>query len=319
MLFKDMRTTHKILCSLFGMLLLATCADIQEVDLSDKTVALRAPLNALISDVQVHTFWWETLDDAAYYQIQIVSPSFDSIVQLVEEVTITDDNSYQTTLVNGTYQWTVIGYNSVSESKPLIYDLVIATDSSGDLSNQFVALAAPDNQAFLNTGEVDFLWQRLSDAETYRLQVASPDFSNSTFIILDVNTSEDFYAASLDEGTYRWRVRGENENSIGPYTSRDLTIDLTEPTAPDLISPSHGDTIIPPATLTWDVDVTSIMDTLYLYPDSLQSDPFFQISTTASSYFYDDVTPGIFFWRVRSIDAANNTSAFSETRKFVVE
>lgn len=313
-----MNSIRKIAFFLIIFFLIQACEDFLEVEIDKETVKLRSPGNGVVSEAQTQVFWWDELHGAEYYKLQIVSLSFDSLFTLVEEVEITDATSYETTLNNGVYQWTVIGVNNAYESIPEHFDLTIMTDTSKNLSNQVVSLVSPEHEEYLNTLEVTFLWQHLADADEYRLQVASPDFSNSTHIKMDLRTSEDFKTTILEDGVYRWRVRGENDSSVSPYSTRGLIIDVTPPMAPVLVSPAYNEIISPPSLLTWQVDQASVLDTLFVYADSLIQPPIIVLPTAETEYLFDVQTSGSYFWRVRSIDQAGNASAFSALRKFFV-
>jgi len=110
--------------------LVSACSDVLPEDLADEKIVLLAPANGLVTTTQTHTFWWEINDDADAYLLQIVSPSFDSIVELIEEVEITEGLTYETVLGEGNYQWTVLGVNSVSQTDRTIFDLTIASLTS---------------------------------------------------------------------------------------------------------------------------------------------------------------------------------------------
>ena len=296
------------------------CSDVLEEDLQDHQVQLRAPANNLTTDLQTHTFWWEQLDEVINgYRLQIVSPSFDSTIQLIADVTITEGESHEMTLASGTYQWTVFAFNSTSETVPVIYDLVIRNDSSLNLSNQQLALVSPINGMITNKTDLTFLWQSLTNADAYKFQLGQPDFSNSTFLVEETTVNTDSYSTTLEEGAYQWRVRAENDLSVTSYTTYQLTIDLTPPAAPILTSPTSGDTLSLPINLSWTADNDTVMDTLYVYKDSLITAPILQVPTTGTQYQFNDTQFDQYFWQVRSVDAAGNAGAFSVVRKFSVE
>ncbi|MEL6863593.1 MAG: hypothetical protein AAFP19_04200 [Bacteroidota bacterium] len=313
-----MRT--KITFLLFSLLSIYACSDVIEEDLSDHQVQLRAPADQVVSSNTSQTFWWEELDEVIDgYKLQIVSPSFDSVVQLVLEEEITDALTFTTTLSAGSYEWTVLAFNTSSESEPMIHQLTIQTDSVLDLSSQVLTLLAPEEGLSTQSTDINFLWEPLSDATTYNIQIASPDFTNSTFIQVNEMTNDDFYTATLTEGDYRWRVRAENDNSVTPYAEGTFSIDQTAPAAPILISPANADSVSLPVSLSWEVDESSTMDTLYVYPDSLVSDPILVIGRTDTNFSFDDSSSDSYFWQLRSVDAAGNVSDFSELRKFFIE
>ncbi len=305
---------------LITLLLASGCSDVLVDDLSDEQVQLKAPVNGLITTNQVQAFWWDELEDQVDgYRIEIVSPRFDSIVELVLVADVTDGNIYETTLPSGNYQWTVVAYNSRNETKPMLYDLTIESDSTMDLSSQSLLLVSPLDELSSNETDVTFLWQQLVGANNYKLQVASPDFSNSTYFVLEEDVIDDFYSTTLSEGSYQWRVRAENDNSVTPYISRGFTIDLTAPSAPELLAPNFGDTLSLPVSLSWQTDIGIDMSTLYVATDSLFTAQILELNTSSTSHTFSDNTSSVYFWQVGTVDAAGNESELSEIRKFFVE
>lgn len=306
---------------MMSLLLLGVgCSDILVPDLSKEVVALKGPVSGLESSQQTLTFWWEELDlNVDGYRLEIVSPSFDSVVQLIAQVEITEGNTSEESLSAGVYQWTVIGYNANSETKPMLYDLIVKDDSTANLGSQNLALVEPVENLVTNATNINFLWQELEDASAYKIQVASPDFSNSTFFVVNETVLTDNYSAILTEGEYRWRVRAENETSISSYTERTLTIDLTPPEAPQLLNPIANDSISLPVMLTWEVDPQSKMDTLYVYADENLDVLVLKQATTATFFELNGLTEmEDYYWRLRSVDEAGNTGDYSASQRFYI-
>jgi hypothetical protein len=95
------------------------CAEAIEKDLSKKQVTLTAPSDqVVVPDSSALTFAWDSLEGAIRYKLQVVSPSFDSIVQLYADTTVT---GFFYTLplltVRGRYQWRVMGLNNTTVSE----------------------------------------------------------------------------------------------------------------------------------------------------------------------------------------------------------
>ena len=306
---------------LFLLLLIASsCSDVFIDDLGEDEVQLRAPVDGLVTNVQAQAFWWDPLEDNVDgYRIEVVSPRFDSIVELIINVDITEGTIYETTLAPGDYQWTVIAYNSRNETEPMIYDLHIDSDTTMNLDGQNLVQVFPENNMHTNETDITFLWQEIEDASNYRIQIASPDFSNSTFFVLDESTTSDFYATTLAEGDYRWRVRAENETGVSPYSTFNVSVDLTAPVAPELLSPTSGDTLALPITLAWEADVDVTLHTIYVATDSLFTNQILESETNTSNYIFTDNTSNRYYWRLKSTDAAGNESSLSATRVFYVE
>ena len=93
----------------------AGCKEVFQKSLDRVTVALSAPGDNVISDSTIQVFWWQPVDTSISYELQIVTPRFDSVVSLVVDTT-TGANILSLTLVPAQYQWRVRAFNTVSTS-----------------------------------------------------------------------------------------------------------------------------------------------------------------------------------------------------------
>ena len=301
---------------LLTMILGSRCNVFLETDLTNVNVVMKAPANNLTTTQESQTFWWDYVAGATFYNIQIVSPSFDSVQQLISDSEVTE-NTFDISLPPGTYQWTVIAYNNNYESQSEIYNLTI--EESEDLDGQSVLLVSPSDNTTINDNPVRLLWQSLSAATQYHVQVASPDFTNSTFIIVDDTTTNDYLDVSnLADDTYQWRVKAVNNISETAYTSSNFTVDRTPPTAATLISPSDGSIFFlnNSITLNWTSSSDAIQDTLFVIKDLGQGEEtVVTLPTVDFSYTFVDSTSTTsqnYFWKVKSVDEVGNVSTSSQ-------
>lgn len=112
---KPVKKRH-IAAVLLSGLLITGCAELMEKDLSKQTVRLVAPSDGVVAaDSTRMTFAWDSLDGAIRYRLQVVSPSFDSIVRLYADTTL---NGFFFTIPvlsdKGKYQWRIMGSNNSS-------------------------------------------------------------------------------------------------------------------------------------------------------------------------------------------------------------
>ena len=298
------------------IILVSRCNVFLETDLTNVSVVMKAPTNNLTTIQESQTFWWDYVTGATFYNIQIVSPSFDSIQQLITDSEVTE-NTFDISLSPGTYQWTVIAYNNNYQSQSEIYNLTI--EESEDLDGQSVLLVSPSDNGLTNDNPVRLLWQSLSAATAYHIQVASPDFTNSTFIITDDTTTNDYLEVlNLADGTYQWRVKAINNNTETAYTLSSFTVDRTPPTAPTLVSPNDGSVFFlnNSIQLNWSSASDAVQDTLFVNKDlGLSEETVVTLPTTDFTYTFVDstsTTSQSYFWKVKSVDEVGNVSTSSQ-------
>ena len=93
-----------------------------------------------------------------------------------------------------------------------------------DISNRQVVILAPTENAQLTVGDITFSWQTLENATSYTIQIATPNFTNATQILLDTNAAENSASANLTAGNYQWRVSASNSEYTTPYTTINFTV-----------------------------------------------------------------------------------------------
>jgi hypothetical protein len=307
---------------IFIVITLISCDDIFEKNLEKESVSIIAPTNNFKTNIQTQSFWWEKLKGASNYHLQIVSPSYSSIHQLILD-TIIEHNIFPFTLLPGEYQWRIRANNNSSSTPYTTFSIQI--DSTTNLSNQIVLLQSPLNGIYTNFLTNNYTWQSVFSATSYNIQIASPDFSSSLNIILDstiINNNLNY--TFNEEGIYQWRVKAINSSSASLFSStRTITSDTTRPYPPTLTLPLYNSIInSQPFSFNWNRDSNQQLspfrgDSIYIYTDSLNTPAKPAIFVTSSSYI-DSLPSGIYFWRVKTIDQANNISFFSTHGKFTI-
>jgi hypothetical protein len=200
------------------------------------------------------------------------------------------------------------------------FSLTIIPDTAQDLRKQTLLIDSPISGFITNEKSLIFKWQSLIAATEYRVQIASPDFTNSANIKLDKRINSNSFSTTLDEGIYRWRVRAENDKTNTDYVERALTIDLTAPLAPILLGPPIDSLSYLPISLRWTADINnSERDTLYIYRDSTANQLILKQVTLNTNYSFKDSTTNLYYWRVRTVDKAGNNSVYSPIWWFRVQ
>ncbi len=206
---------HIMKGSLFWAVLLAwvlvvSCDDVFEEDITNAEVFLVAPSQGVEIDSGAVTFLWEHLEGATEYELLVLSPDFDNPAT-VHGDTITSDNSFVTALGPGEYAWGVRGLNSAFSTAFFVNTFtVLEAERDADITSSRVRYLSPANGTTAAEGDVVFLWEPLADARRYQFQIVSPGFTVIRQVVTDTITEETQITVTLDSGNYEWRVQGIN-------------------------------------------------------------------------------------------------------------
>lgn len=308
--------TARFILILIVFLSFTGCEDIFEKDISKERIILLSPPDSLVTTIMLQSFWWEEVEGADYYTLQIVSPSFSQIIQL-----LTDTNVYSTkfnfSLLPGIYEWRVKAVNFGYSSPFSVNRLII--DSTPDISHQTIRLIVPPDYDTTNFISILFDWEGLYNADNYNFQLF---YHDDRFISEDIEADSITSYLPEGDGPYTWKVRGQNFSSNTPYSSRSIFLDTQAPGIPQLVSPpANGilpDSLIEFRWIRYSHDGSSVKDSLHIATDSFFIQPVVKIFLSETSYI-DSLGKGTFFWRVCSIDKAGNKSGFSPIWKFIVK
>ena len=160
--------------------LLSSCDDIIEPSISKKLVTLEAPVNQYQSTSYTINFWWDAVDNALTYHLQVVTPTFASPGSLVLD-TIVTSNKFSFTLSPGNYQWRVTAENGSSQTAfagPRNF-----TIDASSIKQQSVLLNSPTNQYLTNQSPVVFQWGSMYGATQYRFEIDTNNFVNESAVV----------------------------------------------------------------------------------------------------------------------------------------
>jgi len=294
------------------------CDDLFEKDLTGRTVHLIAPSDSVVTALSAQTFWWNAMDGALAYELNIVTTSFDSIVQLVLDTTISG-TQFQHTLWPGQFQWRVRAVNGSSASNYTTHTLTV--DTASDLVGQTILLNTPLDGSFSDHLNISFSWQPLSMATSYRLQLSSDGFATGANVLDTVVTSTFASVTLSEEGLISWRVRAEASSTVSSYSAiRTVRVDATAPAPVILWLPEHNASFVSQEfDFAWQPNTDNgspLFDTLYVYTDSLTT--LLSARRGVQGSVTDSLGVGTYFWRVRPFDEAGNIGPYSEVRKFTV-
>jgi len=304
-----------ILITSFFSIIILSCTEIVDPDIRNNKVVLLSPPDSLRTVIATQTFWWEEVEFADEYDFQLVSPSFEYIERIFIESTL-EITKFDYTMIPGEYQWRVRAKNYSYETEYFTHTLYI--DSTNDISQETIQLLSPVDYDTTNQTTTLFRWVPLYNADNYNFQL----YYTSQLVYYETTIYDNLtLVLSYGDGSYEWKIRGQNEFSNTAYSSRYLYIDTTPPSAPVLIKPPYNsqlnDTIIH---FEWERGRnmgSSIKDSLIVYTDSLLFNIKLEKQLT-DTFYNDSLGPGSYFWHVRSFDAAGNISNYSSLWKFTI-
>jgi hypothetical protein len=293
--------------------------DFIESDLGGKLVSILAPSDGDTVSTTTPLFWWNEIEGTRSYHIQIVYPDFTSPQMLLYDTLVEEDRFYPNLAPGHTYYWRIRPENSSSQGEWVIRSLTI--DSTVSLNAQSLMITSPATNGYATPNStVSFSWNVITGATVYRIDITNTTSgANVTTSTTTLNT----FSYTFPQGNYSFSVRAENATSFTPWSLRTFSIDQTAPTSPQLIAPAHLTFYpSPPATINfdWSSATDALTDSLYISTDSnfvtgIQSA--LLLNSSQSAYTWTGAQAStIYYWRVRSMDAAGNRSNYSATFKF---
>ena len=301
------------------VLLIISCTEFIEPSLTERKMVLLSPSNHLETSQYQQVFWWESMEDAIGYRLQVVTPNFDSSATLVLDTLVRLDK-FVHTLDPGRYEWRVRAENGSSSS---LYSTFKLTVHPSSLKGQAFQLNSPLTGMITNQATIGFKWPKLFGATTYRLQIDDRAFVDTTKIMLDLSLTDLSYSFKpLFEGSYQFRMRAENATENSKWsTVGTLVYDATGPEKVALELPVNQQTVSLPVSLKW----ASIRDAnsyqLFVYKSdsvSLFSGDYPKILTSNTHSFPSGSSGDKLVWRVRATDRAGNYGSFSDYRSFFI-
>jgi uncharacterized membrane protein len=190
---------------------------------------------------------------------------------------------------------------------------------------------SPANNAITGSASTMFTWTPASDPWpnlSYTLQVSTDSTFKTnvqTYNIPSTNyPNNNYYTVTLSQGTYYWRVSETAGNGLTSQYSQayTLTVDLTPPTAPTLISPVNNLlTNNNQPTLSWNpsTDDTGVayyvaeLSTSSTFSNALVSVP------SGTSVVAPQLADGTWYWQVQAVDDGGNPGPWSPTWSFTVD
>lgn len=301
-------------------ILLAGCKEFIEPSIEKKNVVLLAPANRAESSQYSQTFWWEPVEDALKYRLQVVSPDFNQTLRLILD-TLVETNKFNYTLDPGNYEWRVSAENGSSQT-PYTKSAFFIYASS--IKQQQVQLQLPANNTLTSQASNIFTWLKLFGADQYNLQIDTNNFIDESKLFLDKTIpGQEFTVTFERDKLYKWRVKAKNDTAESKWSViQNITFDKTPPAGVMLTAPANNELVAKPAILRWNATATATRYQLYAYKTesgTLYSSQF-PVNLTTTSYSFTEGSSGEkVYWEVRALDEAGNAGPYSELRSFVIQ
>lgn len=304
-------------------LFVACTKDFIQKDIKNDLVNIIAPMDSLTTPNNTIIFWWDELEGAEKYNLQIVKPSFSSVIQLITDTTVTL-NKFTKVLTPGTYQWRIKAMNGGGSTEYVTRTLVIDTTS-----NLSLITLNPITPIGLLSGSkaVTFSWTPHPAADFYEININD---NSGTSVFTQNNIPSASFTHTFTTTTdlkYSWQVKAHNSFSFSQYnTASTFTIDVTAPSVSSFSVPIAGNTISDTLSFKWNrVGSDTKYDSIIVSNDSagisyITSKRVNGISLKINQLPVSLPSPGpavgFYWWRIISVDSVKNMSNSSSSAKF---
>ncbi|WMJ72541.1 hypothetical protein RCC89_05110 [Cytophagaceae bacterium ABcell3] len=292
-----------------------------EPSIEGEKVSLISPVENNIYNTGSITFWWEVVEGARNYRVQIVEGTFNNALNLIVDTLISKDKIFLN-LSSGTYEWRVRGENGSFMTDFTSRKLVI---DSVNFNDERLEPLTPDNIVFLG-GKLKLEWQSMPSAVSYLVQIDSVSNVFGEGVLEERVLQSSGSIASLlhkvnnTSGQFYWRVKGvDHQDNSTPFSSvRTFSI---KNSPPDLISPFDQQKVKLPVRIFWNKLSGAVSYNLYWSKKSFQNEEQIEsVKRENNFYDFDSAEPGdTIYWRVSAVDIADNISKYSEESYFIID
>jgi len=301
--------------------LLFSCDDIIEPSISKQQVQLEAPVNQYQSASYTINFWWDSVDHALSYHLQVVSQTFAAPGGLILD-TVISTYKFSSNFSPGNYQWRVLAENGSTQtawSTPRSFTIL-----AGSITQQAVQLSSPANNLVTNQSPYLFQWSSLYGATAYQFEIDTNNFVNesadvSNQLIPGLQLSFTFPKAQ----TYQWRVRAQNDTAQAQWSPiYVISYNNIPPGQVTLMAPANAATVSLPVSLQWNPVTNAVKYKLYVYQSdqvTAYNSSFPMILANTSYSFNLGSSGNTIYWMVTALDAAGNESPASAKNNFVLQ
>lgn len=279
------------------------------IPISDQEIEPLTP-RGVISSSEVF-FWWEEVENAKEYQLQIVSPDFEVPTRLFYD-TIISEIGVKLNLESGKYSWRVRALNEQSRTEYQSLAFEVNTNADATL----IGLLRPREGTKTNALMVDFSWEAIADVDFYVLNVAGLSSQN---IITENNAIS--ISITAGDGSYDWSITAFTNDQQTIYSDT-LSFEYVSgpPAAPELISPASEAMLSGQVNFNWNRSLDSILgDSLFLFDSGMNLLSGFPRYTNSQEFIGNGLNPGDYQWQVKSVDQDGRVGEASVVRSFSIQ
>lgn len=323
------KPVYKFLAIIFlAGLMIACTKDFVVKNIKKSHVNIIAPADGMSTPNNTVIFWWDELDGAEEYELQIVSPDFSAVQQLVVD-TVLSGNKFTHTFVPGSYQWRIRATNAGGSTDYTTRSFVIDTTSNLNLVS--VSLIAPHTPTVTSATSIAFSWNPLPAASYYELTVTSLSTGSVTTVsnITATGYNLSFSVASGAEESFAWKVRAFNSFSqTQNNTVRTFKIDKLSPLAPIILAPVNSSIVRDTSKIRWNHNPSPNdieKDIVSISSDSLFANVINTTTVTAAnqvpiSALHTYTGTAQPYWiKIVSVDSVKNQSNPAVTKRFYIQ
>ena len=177
------------------------------------------------------------------------------------------------------------------------------------LSDDPLVLISPAEALETDTSIVNFSWEFVDGATSYQIQIASPDFTMDSHIVVDETTTDNTFSYGLSVGDFVWRVRPIGDSETGNYTTQSFSvIENPDFTQRSLVIIGVDDDLVSNETtytLSWDPVTDAVLYRIQVLDDT---NVVLNTYTTTNTTYDIDLSDGTYLWQIQAEDVNQNLS-----------
>lgn len=180
------------------------------------------------------------------------------------------------------------------------------------------SILSPQDDETLTSSKVIFIWDPITDATKYKIQLSTrADFSTTVFSVKTTTNSYPYLTSLVSAKTYYWRVSALVSDDWTDWEIHQF-YSMNPIASPGLWAPSDGELSLPNVTFSWFSVTNATQYLLQIARDAAFSDQVFKGKLADTFKNFPDLAPGKYYWRVKAIEEGGLKSPWSVVRMLTV-